>query len=243
MLAAELRFGEPPPAQRAGRPAWLQAHAASVAVNPGSRDVRKPVLNDLKSLDFCLSFPLEPVQAGLAPALWRRKTTALAMQGDQSSRDKPRPSAAKRPLRRALALLGLALLGMVAAYVSGRIQAQARLSEARQQVARAVEQQKQGANQAQSAQASVLRLESRRRLHLALMAMEERNFGIAQQHLGAAGVLLGRSNPGQDSDLGKLGASIREARLVATEDLGTQRQRLLGWVQRFDRAVPPKKPE
>ena len=140
-----------------------------------------------------------------------------------------------------LAVLGLLLVGSVAAYVVGRLQTAARIDQATGRADQAASAQQKEASKVQSAEAEVLRLESRRRLHLVLLAMDERNFGIAQQHLSEAGVLLGQADPSTDSELGKLGAAIRECRLVATEDLGVQRAKVLDWARRFDEVQPPIK--
>jgi hypothetical protein len=93
-----------------------------------------------------------------------------------------------------------------------------------------------------SERARATQLEARRRLHLALMALDARNFGIAQEHVTEAGKLIQKSAPAKDSELAKLGDELATTRLVATEDLGSQRSKLLAWTQRFDSALPPAKP-
>lgn len=89
-------------------------------------------------------------------------------------------------------------------------------------------------------------LEARRQLHLALLALDERNFGIAQRHLGEAGRLLSPADETRFSsnggELARLGQQIAAANLVAAADMGQQRAQLLDFVRRFDVLVPPPLP-
>ena len=153
--------------------------------------------------------------------------------------EKPKETKRASRAKRWLLVVASVLLLILAAYVAGRLQTAAKIEDAESRVERAQSGQQQQADETQSAQAVVMRLESRRRLHLALVAMEERNFGIAQQHLSAAGGLLAKAEPSTDSELGRLGAAIRKHKLVATEDVGAQRRKVLGWVRTFDELVPP----
>ena len=82
-----------------------------------------------------------------------------------------------------------------------------------------------------------LRLEARRRLDLALRSVEERNFGVAEQHLAKAKVLIGRAKG--DAALDKLAAEIGEGKLPATDDLASTRDKLRGYLVAFDTALPP----
>ena len=143
--------------------------------------------------------------------------------------------------KRAVVLAAVVLLLILGAYVTGRLQTAAKIDDAESRADQAKDGQQQQASKAQSAEAVVLRLECRRRLHLALVAMDDRNFGIAQEHLSEAGALLGKAEAPADSEIGKLGAAIRGHQLVATEDVGAQRSKVLGWVRTFDEAVPPLK--
>lgn len=83
----------------------------------------------------------------------------------------------------------------------------------------------------------ITQMEARRQLSLALVALDERNFGIAQQHLAQAGALL--SAPGTQGDLSALGGQVKEMSVIAAGDIGQQRARLLDFARRFDVLVPP----
>lgn len=134
------------------------------------------------------------------------------------------------------------MLVLVVAYTVGRVQTASHVTEAEKKVDKAHETQKQTSTQLDSEKALVDRLEARRRLHLALLALDQRNFGIADAHMGAAAKLLARSQPAADSDLGKLEKQVGAFKLVATEDLAGQRQKILDMAHRFDELVPPAKP-
>lgn len=86
----------------------------------------------------------------------------------------------------------------------------------------------------------VARLEARRRLHLAMIALEDRNFGIAQEHVGAANAFLS-SAKGADPEVQKLATDLGAFKIVATEDVGDQRKALLSFCKRLDDAMPPPK--
>jgi hypothetical protein len=138
------------------------------------------------------------------------------------------------------AILGGVVIGaLLASYVTGRLQTAARISEAEGQAAEAASATRAGAAEAQGLLARVGRLESRRRIHLALMALDDSNFGIAQGHLGEAGALLAKTEASADTDLGKLGTALRGVKLVPTADQGAQRKQILDYARRFDELVPP----
>jgi len=133
-------------------------------------------------------------------------------------------------------LIGAAFLvsTLAAAYGTGRLQT-AHL--VRQAESRATE----ADRSARELRAKILRFDARRHVHLALLALDERNFGIAQSELARAGKLLKDSEPPAGSDLDKLATSLLNHRLVATEDLGTQHHKILKWVRVFDGALPPSR--
>lgn len=85
--------------------------------------------------------------------------------------------------------------------------------------------------------ASIDALESRRALHQALMALDERNFGVAQERLAAAEGRLSAAT-GLGEEVRALATQIKDIRLVATEDVGEQRLHILAIVKRFDQLVP-----
>jgi hypothetical protein len=131
------------------------------------------------------------------------------------------PSKAKR------ILLGMAafIVAVGAAYGIGRFQlaTQVRDAEGRTQE---VEQ------KLRAEQQKVTSLEARRHLHLSLLAVDERNFGIAQKELEEAARLLGQSTSKPEHS--KLAAEIQRHKIIATEDLGAQRQKLLAWTRALD---------
>jgi hypothetical protein len=86
----------------------------------------------------------------------------------------------------------------------------------------------------------VARLEARRRLHLAIIALEDRNFGIAQEHIGAAQAFLA-SAKGADPEVQKLVADLGSFKVVASEDVGEERKVVLAFCKRLDDAMPPPK--
>ena len=131
------------------------------------------------------------------------------------------PSKAKRILLGAAAFV----LSVGVAYGVGRFQGtgQVRDAEARMQDAE---------QKLRSEQQKVTSLQARRHLHLALLAVDERNFGIAQKELEAAGRLIAQATDKPEHS--KIAADIQRHKLIATEDLGAQRQKLLGWTRALD---------
>jgi len=84
-------------------------------------------------------------------------------------------------------------------------------------------------------------LEARRSLHLAQVALDARNFGTAETHLHAAGTAL--SADVRSPELAELGATLVNVHLQASEDLGGERQRIAGYINRFDELLPPPQPQ
>lgn len=78
--------------------------------------------------------------------------------------------------------------------------------------------------------ATIRQLEARRQLHLALIALDQRNFGTAQTHLQAAGTLL----DGAGGDGPALGQQIKATELVVASDFSAQRERVLDFARRLD---------
>lgn len=141
--------------------------------------------------------------------------------------------------------VSVALVCVGVAYGVGRMQTAGKIEEAEKRVHAAESASASAASnvrmQLEVEKATVSRLEARRRLHQALIALDERNFGTAQEHLAAARSLLA-SSKGQDPELTKLSADIDALKLVATEDVGEQRTKVLAIVKRLDELVPPAKP-
>jgi len=138
--------------------------------------------------------------------------------------------------------VGVALLLVGAAYGVGRYQGVAKVNEAD---ARATAAASASANAVSSTRMAleiergkVARLEGRRRLHLAMLALEERNFGIAQEQLAATRKELA-SAAGGDNELTKITSELDAFKVVATDDVGEQRKKMLDWCKRIDATLAP----
>jgi hypothetical protein len=81
------------------------------------------------------------------------------------------------------------------------------------------------------------RWEARRQMHLALLALDERNFGIAQQHLRGASEQLNASSPA--SDLQTLARQIGDTSLIAAGNYGGQRLQVIELARRLDALLRP----
>jgi hypothetical protein len=141
-----------------------------------------------------------------------------------------------------LTVLGLLLAALGVAYVAGRLHTASKIDQADARAVAALDERDRARKDVAAEQAAIQRLEARRRLHLALIAVEARNFGIAQGHLDAAAALVAQAGTGAPAGFEQLQRDLRATRLVATEDLGVQRQRILDWVRRFDELAPPAAP-
>lgn len=141
-------------------------------------------------------------------------------------------------LKRGAILAGVALAALGAAYGAGRLQTARAIDSAEAKAAEVSRAEKAALERVTAEQNTVKKLEARRRLHLALIALDQRNFGIAQEHLTEGARLLEGHTTG---DLEEIRASLASLKLVATEDLETQRSKILQLVRRFDDALPPRK--
>jgi hypothetical protein len=81
------------------------------------------------------------------------------------------------------------------------------------------------------------RWEARRQMHLALLALDERNFGIAQQHLRGASEQINASSP--PSDLQTLARQIGDTSLIAAGNYGGQRLQVIELARRLDALLRP----
>ncbi len=145
--------------------------------------------------------------------------------------------------RRVLAAVaGGVLVALLVAYGVGRVQgcSQVRQAEGKAEEAESAKQSATSELQTELNQTRrrVDLLEGRRHLHLALLAMDNRNFGIAQSHLQNASKLLKRGAK-EGSEQAKLHDRVGQLILVATEDFASQRQKVLDVIEAFDSAVPP----
>ena len=147
--------------------------------------------------------------------------------------------------KRVLAAVGGGVLvAVLVAYGVGRIQGCSQVQQAEEK-AQEAESAKQSAtskleNQLEQTRRRVVLLEGRRYLHLALLAMDKRNFGIAQNHLQNASKLLDKGAE-EGSEQAKLQDRIEKLTLVATEDFAAQRQKVLDVIEALDTLVPPAK--
>ena len=157
-----------------------------------------------------------------------------------------RPVATVVVRRKTLVISTLVALGSVGvAYGVGRLQGTVEVRRVEAKAATDVKQEGEETNKLRTELAStrmkLLRLEARRELHKALLALDQRNFGIAQQHVELSGKLLDSSHP-SDGELARLAKAIAGKKLIATEDLAAQRRELLAWANRFDELVAPIPP-
>jgi hypothetical protein len=140
---------------------------------------------------------------------------------------------------RYLILLGILVIAVLAAYGLGGWQERRAALSVHQSFTSDVERLQM---QVADLRGEVLTLEARRQLHIALMALDRRNFGTAQRYLVAAGKDLAsikRAPAGSDpAVLSRLAQELQSARLVATEDFGRHRDRILGWVNELDGQFP-----
>jgi len=166
------------------------------------------------------------------------------MTNAENPPDPPRPepstpAAGIGPKRAMWAALGL-VLAVTSAWGIGRLQGKRDADAAAQLTEQQITARQRATGEFEAQRDRSLRLEARRRLHLAAVAVDERNFGIAQSHLQKCATLLGRAKGiGQ---LDELAAEIAKTKLVASDDLGEVRQRLARWTQTFDQAMPPAEP-
>jgi|SoiMethySBSTD1v2_1073268.scaffolds.fasta_scaffold23567_3 uncharacterized protein HemX len=157
----------------------------------------------------------------------------MTIRSPASPEVKPATETGGGGFKRAAIVLAVMLAGVGIAYGYGRFQTSSKIEAAEQKATQA--------EQARdAAEARALRLEARRRLHLALIQLEQRNFGIAEQHLTAAAALLGRGKP--EGELEQLRANLAGAQLKASDDIAAQRAKIGAWVARFDELSPPAAP-
>lgn len=122
-------------------------------------------------------------------------------------------------------------------YIVGRVQMTAHVDAAKAETEASEQKVAKQENDADQQTRIIGRLEARRQLHLMLLALDDRNFGIAKAHQAKAARLLQQSQP--EGDMAKLATDIDKLELVATEDLAVQREKVLDWVKRFDQIEPP----
>lgn len=166
----------------------------------------------------------------------------MTSEGDPKPERKPEPSA--RPDdsgggrgQRVLIGLGAGVVALGAAYGAGRYQGKLTTDAAEQRAAETESAKKRATSEFDAQRDRAIRLEARRRLHLAALAVDDRNFGVAEGHLAKASALLGRAKG--EAALDQIASEIGSAKLPASDDLGATRKRVLDWVAAFDKAMPP----
>lgn len=149
------------------------------------------------------------------------------------------PSKGLKPWHKKLIAAGAIVFALGASYLAGRLQTAGKIKEANTQTASAEEKASAHVSELKKQHQRLQRLEARRQLHLMLLSLDSRNFGIAKQHQQRAARLLQMSEPEAGSEFAKLQTDVETFRLVATEDLAQQRGTVLEWVKRFDKIAPP----
>jgi hypothetical protein len=125
------------------------------------------------------------------------------------------------------------------AYGGGRLQTQSELDALGDGLTTA-RHELQASTQLQASQRQELaELEARRRMHLAIIELDQNNFGTAQEHLRAGAALL---QAPASADVAALGAAMRTLELAPSVDLAAQRQALLQLASKFDALRPPMLP-
>jgi len=147
------------------------------------------------------------------------------------------PPTAAGPWQKRLIWTGVMILAAGASYLAGRLQTSSMIDAAEKETVAAEEKAtKRGADVSQANQL-LLRYEARRQLHLVLIALEERNFGIAKEHQSTAATLLQESEPTAGSELAKLYEAMQKYQLVAREDLSAERTVIQTWAKRLDQEL------
>lgn len=148
-----------------------------------------------------------------------------------------KPGAPASRAKRALVYTGLGVAALGGAYGGGRLQTQAEVDEAEERTRERAAAEAEQVKLRDQASLKVRELEGRRQLALALVALDERNFGTAQGHLSKAGTLL--ADVKGDAGIEELARNVGSYKLVATDDVATQRKLLLDWTRKFDSLRPP----
>ncbi|MBN1608328.1 MAG: hypothetical protein JW940_16985 [Polyangiaceae bacterium] len=146
--------------------------------------------------------------------------------------------------RKSLVIAFLVSVACIAvAYGVGRLQGAVHISDLEAKAAEATKQSESKARTLQTDLAAsrqkLLQLEASRQLYLSLVALDQRNFGIAQEHIQKSSKFLVRSGPPAGGALAQLAKAMLESNLVATENISTQRDQVLRWATALVALVPP----
>ena len=145
------------------------------------------------------------------------------------------PTSSPPPSKRRIwpVALVLSLVSLLAAYAVGRAQGADRLARAEQRADAAEREHDVTGQSLREAQRRIRGLEARRALHLSLLALDKRNFGIAQEQIVRASQLL----LDEGGEWQGVGSELDGLKLQASDDLETQRKRLLELVANLDVAL------
>lgn len=143
----------------------------------------------------------------------------------------------KVKLKRIAVYAAVSLAALAAAYGVGRYQTSGAIDAAEQKTAEVAQARSATEQTLAEERNAIKKLEARRHMHLSLLELDKRNFGIAQEHLDHGARLLAGHATGE---LETIRASLAATKLRATEDLETQRVKLLDLIRRFDAALPPR---
>jgi hypothetical protein len=147
--------------------------------------------------------------------------------------------------RKSLVVAFLVSVACIAvAYGVGRLQEAIHISGIEAKAAAAAKNSESKARSLQTelaaARQKLLQLEASRQLYLSLVSLDQRNFGIAQEHIQKASKLLVQSGP--PPALAQLAKAMTESNLVATENISAQREQVLRWATGLAALVPPPAP-
>ena len=132
------------------------------------------------------------------------------------------------------------LLALGAAFGGGWLQGQARIDELGRDLG-AVRTELEELRGKETLQLQQLgELEARRQIHLGILAFDKNNFGIAQDHLRKAALLLEAPANRPNAELLDLVAALRTLELSPTLDLAPQRAALVQLATKFDGLLPPQ---
>lgn len=165
--------------------------------------------------------------------------TTQAPAADPPVKEKTEAPSGSRA-KRALAAVGAAVVALGAAYGTGRYQGHQKTQAAEQKQAETEKQKGVVTGEFDAQRDRAIRLEARRRLSMALSAVDEKNFGIAHEHLNKAAILLQRAKG--ISALDALAADLKTTNLAPGAQPNQSRDKVTALIRRFDEALPPPEP-
>lgn len=147
-------------------------------------------------------------------------TPSTSKPTEPSSKDSATTKSKTGAVKKWSIVVGLALLATVVAFGVGYFLGRAGQDELQERAATATRQ-------------SHL-LEGRRRLDLAHVALEQRNFGIAEAHVRAAAQKLDAATEDGPEPMQALARQVAETRIGVTGDIAGQQQELRRLIDGFD---------